>query len=96
MKLEELNTAQKKFLHIYTRRALVDWCAQALASKDGTFTVSVPAMAAIGDFRGEAIVVPSLDALLLAYARDKKWVSKKEPPKILSPGFTSAAGMLKT
>lgn len=34
-------------------------------------------------------------SLYLAYAQGKSWVSKKAPFKVLSGGFTAAAGFLK-
>lgn len=92
MKIEDLSVAQKKFLHIYTRRALVDWCAQALVSKDGTFQPNLPNLSLPSGSGSRK----ELEGLVLDYARAKKWVGKREPPKPTSAGFTSAAGMLKT
>lgn len=82
----DLNAGQKKFFHAYVRRALINWCAQGLASGDGSFTPVLPdAFPGDGD--------PLLEAMV-DYARTKGWVSKREL-KVLSKAYKTAAGMMK-
>jgi len=89
--LSDLNAAEVKFLHVFTRRALINWCAQGLANGDSSFDPTVP-----GDLPGRLSHggTNNFAEELVEYARSKNWISKKGH-FVLGAAYKSATGMLK-
>ena len=85
--LADLKADELKFLHAYTRRALIGWCAQGLANGDGSFAPTLP------DMPGMASGA-SFAEDLVEYARSKKWVSRRGYV-VLGIGYKTATGMMK-
>ena len=89
MKLADMKVDQKKFFHLYVRKALVGWCAQGLANGDGSFDPTIP-----DDLPIDAHIRKEFAAGVVEHARAKGWVSKTSNT-LLVGAYKTAAGMLK-
>jgi|TARA_Y100000310_G_scaffold175594_1_gene175645 hypothetical protein len=77
----ERTAGEKKFIHEQTRTLLIKWCHHQILFG------SMPTTNGTAKDR-------AIEAVYVAHAISKKWVSK-DGTKVLSAGFTSAAGRLK-
>lgn len=77
--------SETDFIEQFARVLLVHWCTQTLAHG------SIVDAQVAGGFQ----VDPKVADLCLLHAIDKKWVSKNEPRKVLSGGFSVATSFLR-
>lgn len=76
--------SEEDFIEQFARVLLVEWCVQ---------TLTPPGV--IKDVRGPNQVPLTVANLCLEHARQKGWVSKGEPTKVLAKGFSTASAFLK-
>ena len=74
--------AEEKFIDQYARKLTVEWAKQTL----GFGSINEPTKQ---DLHNPLLME------CMAHAENKKWVSKSEPRKLISAGFSTAAAYLK-